>query len=260
MQGQHLKSKIISEDCNYQIERLVQQLDQVKHVAESDFWLSTDELGLLLNLDDSFIESLNVEVESQNSDYRFFWRNFECFLIDRQFKQGFWLVRKRQDVLFNNDNNSSQKFADLPTRQDPQTSTSNESIILNLAPEAEIIPTPYALIDDFLSASQLHDLLRYSISQQVKFIPTTNSASDPNYRRSFFLSHFPDFSELMINLVRKITPQIITHLGINNFAIGQIESQMTAHNHGNYYKIHNGMPNFIHGGYSKKSKTTWGPG
>jgi len=89
--------------------------------------------------------------------------------------------------------------------------------------------------------------LRYSISKQPNFVPTTNSASDPNYRRSFYLTHFQEFSELMIKMVRKITPQIITHLAINNFAIGQVESQMTAHNHGNYYKIHNdsGSPDSV---------------
>ena len=239
MKAQRLKSKIISEDSNCQIDCLIQQLDNVKHIAESGFWVSTDELRLLLSLDDSLIDSLNEKVVSQIQDYRFSWRNFECILVDRQLGKVFWAIRTKQDVLPSTNNNSAQIPAYLPIIQDPKPSTNNESIILNLAPEAEVIPSPYALIDDFLSTSQLNDLLRYSISKQSEFIPTTNSASDPNYRRSFYLTHFPEFSELMIKLVRKITPQIITHLAINNFVIGQVESQMTAHNHGNYYKIHN---------------------
>ncbi len=239
MKAQQLKSKIISEDSNPQIDYLIQQLDNVKHIAESGFWLSTDELQILLSLDDGFIDSLNKKVASQIQDYGFSWRNFDCILVDHQFGKGFWAIRPKQDLLPSTNNNSAQISAYLPIIQDSKPSTNNESIILNLAPENEIIPSPYALIDDFLSTSQLNDLLRYSISKQSEFIPTTNSASDPNYRRSFYLTHFPEFSELMIKLVRKITPQIITHLAINNFAIGQVESQMTAHNHGNYYKIHN---------------------
>jgi Rps23 Pro-64 3,4-dihydroxylase Tpa1-like proline 4-hydroxylase len=239
MKAQQLKSKIIFEDSNPQIDYLIQQLGNVKHIADSGFWLSTDELQILLSLDDSFIDSLNKKVVSQIQDYRFSWRNFDCILVDRQFGKGFWAIRPKQDVSLSTNNNSAQISAYLPIIQDPKPSINNESIILNLAPEAEIIPSPYALIDDFLSTSQLNDLLRYSISKQSEFIPTTNSASDPNYRRSFYLTHFPEFSELMIQLVRKIAPQIITHLAINNFVIGQVESQMTAHNHGNYYKIHN---------------------
>jgi len=58
MQSQQLKSKIISEDYNYQIERLIQQLDHINHIAESGFWISTDEIEVLLNLDNNFIENL----------------------------------------------------------------------------------------------------------------------------------------------------------------------------------------------------------
>ena len=239
MKAQHLKSKTISEDTNYQVEQLIQQLDNVKHIADSDFWISTDEIKILLSLDHSFVERLHKKVASQIQDYRFSWRNFECILVDRQFGKGFWAIRKKLDVLLNTNNSSAQISTYLPEIQDPKPSATSESILLKIPPDPDIIPSPYALIDDFLSPNQLNDLLRYSISKQPEFVPTTNSAGDPNYRRSFYLMNFPEFSELMIKLVRKITPQIIIHLDINNFTIGQIESQMTAHNHGNYYKIHN---------------------
>jgi len=153
--------------------------------------------------------------------------------------KAFGLLEKKPDILLNTNNNSAQISTYLPAIQDPKPSTTSESILLKIPSDPDIIPSPYALIDDFLSPNQLNDLLRYSINKQPEFVPTTNSAGDANYRRSFYLMNFPEFSELMIKLVRKITPQIITHLDINNFAIGQIESQMTAHNHGNYYKIHN---------------------
>lgn len=234
-----MKPKVILEDSNQQVARLVQQLENVKHLAESGFWLSTDELGLLLNLDSNFIDSLNQDVNTQISSSSFFWRNFECVLVDRQFKKGFWEIRYRQDVLQKTDGKLTSKSEFLTVIRDPQPSTIAESHTFKTLPEPEIIASPYALIDNFLSDSQLNDLLRYSVKKQSEFVPTTNSANDPNYRRSFYLTNFPEFSELMISLVRKITPQIIVHLGINNFAIGQIESQMTAHNHGNYYKVHN---------------------
>ena len=62
MKAQHLKSKTISEDTNYQVEQLIQQLDNVKHIADSDFWISTDEIKILLSLDHSFVERLHKKV------------------------------------------------------------------------------------------------------------------------------------------------------------------------------------------------------
>jgi len=247
MQDQHLKSPIISEENSQQIERLVKQLEQIQNIAKSGFWVSTEELAILLNLENSLIDKLRLEVASQDQNYSFFWRNFECTLVERQFAKGFWLITDRQDLLPKNASHNSQKAANIFTVNEPPSAANHRgSVLLDVAPE-EIIPSPYALIDDFLSPNQLSELLRYSIKKQPEFVPTTNSANDPNYRRSFYLSYFPEFSELMINLVRKITPQILTHLGINNFEIGQIESQMTAHNHGNYYKIHNdsGSPDTV---------------
>ncbi|ELS31774.1 MULTISPECIES: 2OG-Fe(II) oxygenase [Pseudanabaena] len=249
-------SEIISEDKICQVESLIKQLDLVRHIAESGFWLSTDELAILLNLDGSFIRSLDNEIAAPNPNYKFFWRNFECILADRQFEKGFWLLRTRDNSLvntsINKDQERGQEFSKGAANHTNQASNSaitsktitseaipSEAISLNPPPETKVIPTPYALIENFLSQSQLNDLLRYSIRKQAEFVPTSNSANDPNYRKSFFLAHFPEFSELMIDRVRKITPQIIKHLDINNFAIGQIESQLTAHNHGNFYKIHN---------------------
>ncbi len=239
MQTKHLKSQITSKDTSDQVERLLQQLDKVKHIAEHGFWLATDELGILLNLEHSFIDSLNLEVRSQGQSYRFFWRNFECVLADRQFGKGFWAIKIRQDLSQHSNHHTSQQSEYFPTIPEPKSSVSKELVILNTPTEAKSIPSPYALIDNFLSVNQLNDLLRYSINKQSEFVPTTNSANDPNYRRSFYLTNFPKFSELMLSLVRKITPQIIKHLDINNFEIGQVETQMTAHNDGNYYKIHN---------------------
>lgn len=239
MQDQHLKSPIISEESNQQVERLVKQLEHIQHIVQAGFWVSTEELAILLNLENSFIDKLKLEVASQEQNYSFFWRNFECTLVERQFAKGFWLIKDRQDLLPTTGSQVSQKAANVFTVNESQSSSSPRgSALLDVSAE-EIIPSPYALINDFLSPTQLSELLRYSINKQPEFVPTTNSANDPNYRRSFYLPYFPEFSELMINLVWKITPQILTHLGMSNFAIGQIESQMTAHNHGNYYKIHN---------------------
>ena len=239
MQAKNLKSPIISENITHQLDRLVHQLDTVKHIAEFGFWLTTDELGILLNLDNGFVNTLNIDIKSKTESCKFFWRNFECILMDNQSNQDFWNIRNRQDLAEHIHNNNYPKSEYLSVIELPHPLKVNESTLLDTSTESKTIPSPYALINDFLSATQLSELLCYSVNKQADFVPTTNSANDPNYRRSLYLTKFPEFSELIIKLVRKITPKIIAHLNINNFEIGQIESQMTAHNHGNYYKIHN---------------------
>lgn len=241
MQDNYLKSPIISEEISNQVNRLVKQLDQIEYISKSGFWLSTEELVILLSLESSFVDKLNLEIASQDRNYSFVWRNFECRLVERQFSQGLWVISDRQDLLSNPILNSSQKSTNELAINDPQLSSdkSNKGFLIDVSPQEEIIPSPYALIDNFLSPSQLSELLSYSIKKYPEFVPTVNFANNSDYRRSLYLPYFSEFSELMISLVRKITPQIISHLRIDNFEIGQIESQLTAHNHGNYYKIHN---------------------
>ena len=101
IQIEYLKSRIISEEDRSQANRLIQQLDFVEHIAKQGFWISTDELGLLLNLEQSFIFGLSLEVGSKGSkqsSYSFFWRNFECILVERQLKVGFWVIKIRLAV------------------------------------------------------------------------------------------------------------------------------------------------------------------
>ncbi|MBD2177264.1 hypothetical protein H6F42_10110 [Pseudanabaena sp. FACHB-1998] len=182
-----MKSIIFSEERSHQVHLLIQQLDHIKHIVESGFWLSTEELGLLLNLEPSFIENLHSLVTSQKINYKFPWRNFECHLVDCQSGAGFWTIKERQSPA-----NLDRSLLTTTVTKAPQPSINQA-----LAP-SEIIPSPYALIENFLTPKQLNDLLRYSINKQPEFLPTTNSANDPNYRRSFYLTYFPEFSELMI--------------------------------------------------------------
>ncbi len=247
-------AQAISEDRSQSIQRLMQQLDHVNHAANSGFWLTTEELAALLNLDDSVVHDLRIQVKSlqssssqvTNSSHKFTWRNFECVVVDCQpniknckTDTAYWQIYKQPDnsVVPNLKAIQSQPSQPNERSPQPQTLTIESPIVPNAEPE--IIPSPFAIIDNFLPPDQLKALLSYSINKQAQFMPTTNSANDPNYRRSFFLHKFPEFSELMIGLIRNIKPQIIAHLGIADFKLGQIESQITAHNHGNYYKIHN---------------------
>ncbi|BAY38769.1 prolyl 4-hydroxylase alpha subunit [Nostoc sp. NIES-2111] len=104
-----------------------------------------------------------------------------------------------------------------------------------------VLNSHYIQIDNFLSAEEHERLIKYVLANKSAFAPTSTSSTstDNNYRRSMVLYFFPEFAELIVNKIQKIVPDIISKLDIPLFNISQIESQLTAHNDGNFYKIHN---------------------
>jgi Rps23 Pro-64 3,4-dihydroxylase Tpa1-like proline 4-hydroxylase len=102
-----------------------------------------------------------------------------------------------------------------------------------------VLPSYYALIDNFLPQAQLDGLLAYVAQKQAKFQPTSNSAQDPDYRKSLILYNFPEYSKLMRERIAAITPGVLSFLRIPTFEIANIEAQLTMHGDGNFYKIHN---------------------
>jgi len=117
-------------------------------------------------------------------------------------------------------------------------------IFLQPAPPepTNVLVSNYVQIDNFLSQEETHKLLTYTLAQESAFVTTSTTAdtqADVNHRQSLVLYVFPEFAQLIASRLRTILPEILIKLGIPSFAIAEIESQLTAHNHGHYYKIHN---------------------
>ncbi|OCQ99211.1 proline hydroxylase [Oscillatoriales cyanobacterium USR001] len=97
----------------------------------------------------------------------------------------------------------------------------------------------YAQIENFLTAEENKQLLQYVLDKEAEFVPTSTSTNAEDYRRSMVLHSFPEFSELILNRIKAILPDVLRKLNIPPFPIGDIESQLTMHNHANFYKMHN---------------------
>lgn len=241
------------------MDSLVRQLDLVQHIAVSGYWVTTDELVLLLDLDAAIANSLKFK----EILFSFAWRNFVCTYISRQGNSCYWSIAKQtanQDLHLEEQVKISvaepQELAAMvvngqqsnllmhnATPAKMQTTKAIATHVQNSIPPTsqtqEVLPSYFAQVENFLTPAQVQSLLKYVLEREAKFEPTSNSANDPNYRRSSFLPFFPEFSELIVNRIRDIIPYIITYLGLPSFTVGNIESQLTAHNDGNYYKIHN---------------------
>ncbi len=106
---------------------------------------------------------------------------------------------------------------------------------------ATVLASQYFQIDNFLTKEEQEQLIAYSLRRESDFVSTattTNTPQYPDHRDSQVLYFFPEFSELIISRIRAILPDVHRKLGVPSFPISQIEAQLTAHNDGNYYKIH----------------------
>lgn len=104
-----------------------------------------------------------------------------------------------------------------------------------------VFASHYVQVNNFLTPEERNRLLDYVLQKESAFVSTTTTTdtSALDYRRSMALYSFPEFSELIINRIQEIIPNILQELKLPLFSVSQIETQLTAHNDGNYYKVHN---------------------
>jgi SM-20-related protein len=106
-------------------------------------------------------------------------------------------------------------------------------------PRPTIIPSPVWRVSDFLSPTEHQRLLDWTIAQEAEFLPSTTSTQAIDYRKSLVLYTLPDIELLFGDKIRAALPQVFDQLAIAPFQPSQIETQLTAHNDGHFYRIHN---------------------
>lgn len=132
-----------------------------------------------------------------------------------------------------------------PPNTHPQETSKNTHYAVMVSPERErslaagVIPSRYIQLTHFLQPD-LHDqVLEYAIRQEKSFVGSSTSTGDLDYRQSSVLHYFPEFSDIMQGEIHRAFADVIAALKLNPFTISQVEAQLTAHNDGHYYKIHN---------------------
>ena len=102
-----------------------------------------------------------------------------------------------------------------------------------------ILESNYLQIDNFLTREDKKRLLNYVFAEEAEFVPTSTATDEVNYRRSSVLYSFPEFAELIRDRIQSVALDIFRTLELPPVSVDYIESQLTAHNDGNYYKVHN---------------------
>ncbi|NJR32161.1 MAG: hypothetical protein HC778_04015 [Chamaesiphon sp. CSU_1_12] len=97
-------------------------------------------------------------------------------------------------------------------------------------------------IDNFIEP-EVHDrLLKFVQDSQAQFMPSEIGIDNTDlaiHRRSLVLESFPEFEQILNQKIAAILPDIFSKLGLPDFPIAHLETQLTAHNDGDYYRVHN---------------------
>ncbi|MBW4440949.1 MAG: 2OG-Fe(II) oxygenase [Plectolyngbya sp. WJT66-NPBG17] len=97
----------------------------------------------------------------------------------------------------------------------------------------------FTQIQNFLAHQDRLDLLNCVLDRETQFVPTTTSTGAIDYRQSKILYYFEEYENWMIQKIKSVVPNLLENWNLQPFSISQVEIQLTAHNDGNYYKIHN---------------------
>ena len=101
------------------------------------------------------------------------------------------------------------------------------------------IPSRFVHLDNFFSKEECDRLLKYVMERESEFTSTTTSTGQADYRHSTVLYQFSEFSEMTIERVQGLMPKVLPALDRPVFVPKEIEAQLTAHNDGHYFKLHN---------------------
>ena len=101
--------------------------------------------------------------------------------------------------------------------------------------------THFLSIEKFLTPEENQYALETALKKQQDFIESTTTTQANNYRKSsvLFAQYYPELSEFIKSKIVAILPEILPKLNHRPFPISEIEIQLTAHNDGCFYKMHN---------------------
>lgn len=162
------------------------------------------------------------------------------------------LLQELYEALIESDTNHSKQLFQIPINQGEAVLAFPSVRLIGLITEPPLIieqepsaarPDPcnsqYLQIDQFLTSDEHQQLLDYVIAKTDQFVPTSTFTKEKDYRQSVVLYSFPDYEQLISQRIREVLPNVLEQFSIPPFQASQIEAQLTAHNDGNYYKVHN---------------------
>lgn len=127
---------------------------------------------------------------------------------------------------------------------DPPMLADGNGLIVKKFQQAELPSTylegdRYVQLDSFLTPEQHQRLLEFAIAQESALVESNTIGDVLDYRRSKIIYDFRgQFADLISQRIISVLPDVLRQLGLSPFEVMEIETQLTAHNDGHYYKAH----------------------
>jgi len=114
------------------------------------------------------------------------------------------------------------------------------------AEKPELLRANCVVLDEFLAPQELEDLTRFTLehendfrSSEVYSASVDSGVINDEYRRSRVLMDLPEPQEVILARINSVLPQVLQKLGMEEFAIADVEVQITASNDGDFFLCHN---------------------
>jgi Rps23 Pro-64 3,4-dihydroxylase Tpa1-like proline 4-hydroxylase len=107
------------------------------------------------------------------------------------------------------------------------------------APTVTIERAPYIRIPGFLAAEENRAVLDYAVRKEADFVASKVETDVPDYRRSKVLFDLSDLGIDFDDRVREIVPDAFTYFGLMPPTEATLETQLSTHNDGGYFRVHN---------------------
>ena len=98
---------------------------------------------------------------------------------------------------------------------------------------------------DFLTKRELRGLTNYVLTHEASFTPSTvipdgvpDAETDLSYRKSRVLYDLGDYGSLIRERLLALLPKVLREFQREEFPIANVDVQITASNHGDFFKVH----------------------
>jgi len=118
-----------------------------------------------------------------------------------------------------------------------------------VAERPSVLPAQCVVLDEFLAPQELEELARFTLEHEADFSasevvsPGTDGGIvggiiNYEHRRSRVLMDLGQHQDVMLERIKAALPQVLSKLGMEEFSIADVESQVTASNDGDFFHFH----------------------
>lgn len=136
--------------------------------------------------------------------------------------------------------------ASLRSLEEPLRVHAVQSAATAIADRPQRMPAKCVVLDEFLAPQELEQITRFALEHESDFRTSEVLSSKAeqgvvNYehRRSLVLMDLGRIQDLMLARIKTVLPEVLDELGMAEFAIRDVEAQMTASNEGDFFRFHN---------------------